>query len=112
MATETYKVLGQVDSATAGANTDGDLYTVPGATSTVVSSIVITNRSTAATFIIKVRVAGAASNVKQQLYSGLTINANDTIVLTAGITLAATDVLTVQASTTSVTFQAFGVEIT
>lgn len=106
------KVLGQVDSATAGANTDGDLYTVPAATSTVVSSIVVANRSTVATFIIKIRVAGAATNVKQQIASAVSLAANSTQVFTLGLTLAATDVITVQASTTSVTFQAFGQENT
>lgn len=112
MATETYKVLGQAKTS-GGANSDVDIYTVPAATSTVVSSIIITETGgTAATVILKVRVGGAASDAKQFVYSAVPLNANDTIVLTAGITLATTDVLTFQASTTTVTAQAFGVQIT
>lgn len=106
------KVLGQVDTAISGANTDADLYTVPALTSTIVSTISVTNRGAAATYIIKIRVAGAASNVKQQLASAVTLAANATDTWTVGITLATTDVITVQASTTTVTFQAFGQENT
>ena len=43
-----YKILGQVATATAGATTEATLYTVPSSTSTVVSSIVITNQAASA----------------------------------------------------------------
>jgi hypothetical protein len=110
MAGPVLKVLGQLDSATPGVNTDADLYTVPAATSTVVSTLSVANRGAAAHFTIKIRVAGAASATKQHLVSGIALTANETMFFTLGITLATTDVITVQADTTTVTFQAFGQE--
>ena len=80
------KVLGQVNSNTPGANTDADLYTVPAATQTVVSSIVVCNRSTAATFQIRVRVAGAGSDNKQFIAKDMAIAANTTVAMTLGVT--------------------------
>jgi hypothetical protein len=107
---QTYKVLGQVNPAAATATT---LYTVPASTQTVVSTINVCNQAaTAATFRIAVRPAGAAlAAVHYQAYD-VALPANDSIPLTLGITLAATDVVTVQASTATVSFSAFGSEVT
>ena len=105
----TYKVLGQSNPAATTATT---LYTVPAATQTVVSTIVIANlTSTAATFRIAARVAGAALASSQYLAYDITVGASDSTALTLGITLGATDVLTVYASTANLTFTAFGSEI-
>lgn len=104
-----YKVLGQSAPA---ATTDTTLYTVPAATNTVVSSIVIANRAaTAATFRVAVRPAGAAIANQHYIAFDVTVGAADSTVLTLGITLAATDVITVQASTANLTFSAYGSEI-
>ena len=107
---DTLKVLGQADLA---ATTLTDVYTVPAATSTTVSSIVICNRAgTSTTFRVSVSVAGAADDVKQYIYYGLTIPANETFIATVGLTLAATDVLRFYAAASSVTASAYGVEVT
>lgn len=105
----TYKVLGQSNPA---ATTATDLYTVPASTQAVVSTIVIANQSsTSASYRVSVRVAGAAATAKQYLAYDVTVGANDSTALTLGITMAATDVLTVYGSTATLSFTAFGSEI-
>ena len=102
----TYKVLGQSSPAAA---TDTALYTVPAATSAVCSTIVVCNRAAnAATFRIAVRPAGAVLAVQHYLSYDTNINARDSITITIGITLATTDVVTVNASTVTVSFNLFG----
>jgi hypothetical protein len=103
-----YKVLGQSNPSAAS---DSTLYTVPAATSTVVSTIVVANLGTSGTYRIAIRPAGASiANQHYIAYEGA-LNANDTITWTLGVTLAATDVITVRASNTSFAFNAFGSEI-
>lgn len=105
----TYKVLGQSNPSATTATT---LYTVPASTQAVVSTIVIANlTSTAATFRIAVRVAGAALANSQYVAYDITVGASDSTALTLGVTLNATDVVTVYASTANLTFTAFGSEI-
>lgn len=104
-----YKVLGQSAPAATTATT---LYTVPAATSTVVSSIVISNRaSSSATYRISIRPAGAAQANQHYIAYDVTVGAADSTVLTLGITLATTDVITVYASTANLSFSAYGSEI-
>ena len=105
-----YKVLGQ---SAPSATTDTTLYTVPSATSAVVSTITVCNRSVAATsFRIAVRPAGASiANQHYVVYDGA-IAANDLLAFTLGLTLAATDVITVRAGTADLTFNAYGSELT
>lgn len=104
-----YKVLGQSNPA---ATTNTTLYTVPSATSTVVSSIVIANLGgSAATYRIAVRPAGASITNAHYVVYDATIAATDSLALTLGLTLATTDVITVYASTATMTFQAYGSEI-
>jgi len=106
----TYKVLGQSNPA---ANTNSDLYTVPSATSAVCSTIVICNQAaSAATFRVAVRPAGASISTSQYISYDTNVNANDSITMTIGITLATTDVVTVRANTTTVSFNLFGSELT
>jgi len=104
-----YKVLGQVNPS---ATTNTTLYTVPAATDTVVSSISIANlASSSATYRIAVRPAGAAlANVHYLAYD-ITVGAADTTILTVGLTLDATDVITVYGSTANLVFHAYGSEI-
>jgi hypothetical protein len=104
----TYKVLGQSNPSATTATT---LYTVPAATSTIVSTIAVANLGTSGTYRIAIRPAGASlANQHYIAYDG-TLNANDTITYTLGITLATTDVITVYASSASFAFSAFGSEI-
>jgi len=105
----TYKVLGQSNPA---ATTLSTLYTVPSATNAVISSITVANlAATSATFRIAVRPAGASIANSQYIAYDSTLGASDTTVLTMGVTMNATDVLSVYASSTTVTFSAFGSEI-
>lgn len=104
-----YKVLGQ---SAPSATTATTLYTVPAATSAVVSSIVIANRDTSsATFRISIRPAGAAQANQHYIAYDVTVGASDSTVLTLGLTLATTDVITVYASTANLSFSAYGSEI-
>jgi hypothetical protein len=106
----TYKILGQQAPA---ATTPADLYTVPAATSTVVSSIIVANRGASpASFRVSFSIAGAGTANKDYIYYDVPIDGNDTFIATIGVTLAATDKIRVYASTANVTFQAFGSELT
>jgi hypothetical protein len=106
----TYKVLGQVAPA---ATTNTDLYTVPAATSAVISTLVIANLdSAAATYRVAVRPAGETLADKHYIAYDVNVGGADSTTLTLGITLAATDVVTVYASTANLSFNLFGSEIT
>lgn len=108
--TTTYKVLGQ---SAPGATTATTLYTVPSATSAVCSTIAIANRGAAnATFRVSIRPGGASQSNEHYLCYDTTVLTKDTLLLTLGITLAATDVVTVYGSTADLSFQLFGSEIT
>ena len=104
----TIKTLGQVSP---NAITETDLYTVGAGTSTVISSIVICNRSaTQATFRVSISVSGGATATKDYIYYDLIIAGNDTFVATIGMTLAATDKIRVYSSTANLSFNLFGQE--
>ena len=104
-----YKVLGQVNPAATTATT---LYTVPASTQTIISTVVVTNQAaTAGTYRISVRVAAAADNAKQYIAYDVALPANASDTLTLGVTLGATDVITVYASSATFSFNAFGSEL-
>ena len=104
----TYKVLGQ---SAPSAATDTALYTVPSATSAVVSTLSICNRGVSTTFRVAVRPAGATLANQHYIVYDNFVNAGDAVFLTLGITLAATDVVTVRAGTADMSFSLFGSEI-
>jgi glucose-6-phosphate dehydrogenase assembly protein OpcA len=105
----TYKVLGQSNPSATTATT---LYTTPAATQTIVSTITVCNQAaTAATYRIAVRVAGAALAANQYVAYDVSLPANASDTLTLGVTLGATDVITVYASTATMSFSAFGSEL-
>jgi len=105
----TYKVLGQVAPS---ATTNTTLDTVPSATQAVVSTIAVCNRAaTAATYRIAVRPAGATLANEHYIAYDAPLAANDSTFITIGITLGATDVITVYASSANLSFSAFGSEI-
>lgn len=104
-----YKILGNINPAATTATT---LYTVPAATSTIISTINICNQAaTSGTFRIALRPAGATLSSSQYIAYDMTIPANDAIALTMGITMATTDVITVYASSATMSFLAFGTEV-
>jgi len=105
-----YKVLGQVNpSDTNNAN----LYTVPSGTSTVVSTLVLTNvTATDAVARMYVRKEAAAASTDNAIAYDVTVAANSLNTFTLGITLGATDVLTVHSATANaLAFHLFGSEI-
>lgn len=107
---ETMKCLGQ-SAPTSAAPTD--LYTVPGATSAVASSLVVCNQTSGVAKVrVSVAVAGAADESKQYLYYDLVVRPYATFVATLGLTLAATDVVRVLSDVGGVSFNLFGTEIT
>ena len=98
----TYKVLGQISPSAGTANT---LYTVPSGTSAVTSTISVCNQNaSAAAYRIAVRPAGETLANKHYIAFDSTVPALDSISLTIGVTLAATDVVTVYANTTNISF--------
>jgi hypothetical protein len=107
---QTHKVLGQSNPS---ATTLTTLYTAPASTQAVCSTVTVCNTaSSATTYRIAVRPAGASIANQHYVAYDAALPANDTATLTLGVTLAATDVISVYAASENVAFAAFGVEIT
>lgn len=104
----TYKVLGQLEPA---ATTLSTLYTVPAATSAVCSTLTAANLGVSTLVRVAVRPAGAAIADQHYIVYDMVLSANDSLCLTLGITLAATDIVSVYAGTANVAFGLFGSEI-
>jgi hypothetical protein len=105
----TYKVLGQ---SAPSATTATTLYTVPAATSAVISSINCVNTGGSTdTIRIAIRPAGASLATQHYIVYGLSLSAGATFTYTSGVTLATTDVITVYSTTGTSSFNAFGSEI-
>lgn len=105
---EVRKILGQ---AALSATTLTDVYTVPVATQTVISSVVICNRGASdTTFRIALAVAGAVDANKQYIYYNTAVPANESYVATIGITLSAADILRAYTTGSSVSVSVFGAE--
>jgi len=104
-----YKVLAQVNPSATTATT---AYTVPSATETVISTITVANISASAvTYRIAIRPDGETLANKHYLAYDVALAANDTTALTLGITMNASDVVTVYGSTANLVFNIFGSEI-
>jgi hypothetical protein len=104
-----YKVLGQ---SAPSATTATTLYTVPSATSTIISSINVVNiGGSTDTVRIAIRPAGATLANEHYIVYGLSLTAGSTFTYTSGVTLATTDVVTVYSTTGTSSFNAFGSEI-
>jgi hypothetical protein len=106
--TTTYKVLGQ---CAAQASTNTDLYAVPSATQTVCSTLAVCNRSISTTFRVAVRPSGATLADQHYIVYDNYVNQYDTVFLTLGVTLAATDVVSVYAGAATLSFSLFGSEV-
>jgi len=105
-----YKILGQVADASAN---DVELYLVPASTEAIVSTIIVSNREAASnTFRIATKTDNSAVADTDYIAYDATVGANDSITLTLGITLQTGAEISVGASDTNVTFQAYGTEIT
>jgi hypothetical protein len=105
----TYKVLGQLEPS---ATTLSTIYTVPSATQTVVSTVFITNVSSAIESVrIAVRPAGESIENKHYIYYDSVLPSYKTNVSTIGLALNASDVVSVWSSNGNVSFSLFGSEI-
>lgn len=104
-----YLVLGQVAPS---ASTNSTLYTVPASVQAVVSTVAVCNRGSASAALrVAVRPDGASISNQHYVIYDSAIEANQSGFFTIGITMGDTDVLTVYASTASVSFSAFGSEV-
>ena len=102
------KVLGQSNPSATTATT---LYTVPASKEAVISSISVANLDAAdAVYDIAIRPAGASLANLHYLAKNVTVGASDSTIITVGLTLATTDVVTVNASTANLAFHAYGDE--
>ena len=106
----TFKILGQ---AMPTANTNFDIYTVPAGNSTIISTVNVCNTSASnVTFRLFARIAGAAGNTASQaIVYDAALPAQDALGLSLGMTLNATDKLTVYSYQGNVAFTLFGSEV-
>jgi hypothetical protein len=101
-----YLVLGQVAPA---ATTDTTLYTAPAGKDVIISTLVIANRSgSSASYRVAVRPSGENLADKHYVAFEVVVAGSDSTTLTLGLTLSASDVITVRASSANVSFSAFG----
>jgi hypothetical protein len=106
----TYKSPAQLEPT---AQTLSTLYTVPADTQAVVSNIHACNLGvTSASIRVAVRPDGASIADQHYLFYGLTVTAYDTIEFGNGITMDASDVMSVWSSTGSVSFNLSYAEVT
>jgi hypothetical protein len=89
------------------------LYTVPAETQAIFSAINVCNlSSTSASIRIAFRPSGASIEDKHYIIYDTIIAGNDTYMINQGMSMGATDVLSVYASTASVSFTGFYAEVT
>lgn len=109
---QTYKRLGAINPS---ANTQTNVYVVPAATEAVVSTITICNQTSSnASYSLMLMTASefnAAAPVATFLVRGATVPAADSIILTIGLTANAGSILAANTSNGSISFAAFGSEI-
>lgn len=104
-----YRILGQVAPT---ASSTSVVYTVPSGSAAVVSTIAITNRqASVGTYSIWLSRAGAANAASNQFAASTAISPNDTIALTLGVSMSATDLIRVEPSSACITFHVLGAEI-
>ena len=85
-----------------------DLYTVPASTEAVISTLAVAEHGGVTTrYRVWVRPNGAAAADEHILVYNVPVGQFDTTFITAGIALAAGDVVTVEADEDEVTFTAF-----
>ena len=103
-----YKVLAQQATTTGLVS----MYTVPAATETIISSIVVANTSASdRTYRITVQPDNATLAQKHYIAYDVVSKANTTTAYTLGITLDATDQVYILGSTTDLSISLFGSEI-
>jgi len=104
-----YKILGQVSPVSGSLTT---LYTVPASTSAVCSTLAVTCLGSSTAFRVALRPSGSAIANQHYIVYDATCNQYDSVFLTLGVTLAATDVVSVYSGASSASFSLFGSEFT
>lgn len=98
---------------TASTGTYSTLYTTPAATEAVISSIVITNQaSSSVTVRIGMDTTAGTPGASEWLVYDAVVAGNDTVALTLGITMPASQYIRVSSSANTCNFSAFLSEIT
>ena len=109
---QTYKRLGAINPS---ANTQSNVYVVPAATEAVVSTITICNQSASnASFslaLLNRTEFNASAPAATFLIRGAVVPAADTLVLTMGLTANTGAVIAANTNSGSISFAAFGSEI-
>ena len=109
---QSFKRLGAINPT---ANTQTNVYVVPAATEAVVSTVTICNQSASnASFsliMMPASVFASPAGAAHFLIRGATVPAADSIILTIGLTANAGSVLVANTSNASISFAAFGSEI-
>ena len=111
-----FRVLGQVKDVTA----DASLYIVPtpvevrkGATQTLITSLIVCNRSTASNYDVRLR---ADTNIpggnEEYLIKGRELGASSTDVLSLGLVLPGDAEILVKGAASTFSFNLLGIEIT
>ena len=101
--------MGQSNPA---ATTATNLYTCPTSTSVVLSSVTVCNQAaTSGTYRIAIRPNGETLAAKHYIAYDRSVGANATETHTIGVTMDAADIVTIYASSATMSFNAFGVEI-
>jgi hypothetical protein len=105
----TSKVLGQ---AAPGSDSLTDLYIASAGSETVISSVVIANRSSSASAFYRLAITpnGETLANKHYLAFDTVIAPADSAILSLGLTVDAADKILVYASTSNLSFNLFGVE--
>lgn len=109
--TDTFKVLAQ---AALAATTLTDVYTCPASTQTILYAVICNRGGTATTFRVSVAANGAADATSQYLYYDQALGANESFIVPhkGSITIDASDVFRVYATSANVTVSVFGLELT
>jgi hypothetical protein len=98
---------------TASTGTYATLYTTPAATEAVISSIVITNQaSSSVTVRIGMDTTAGTPGASEWLVYDAVVAGNDTVALTLGITMPASQFIRVSSSANTCNFSAFLSELT
>lgn len=110
MTAATYKVLGQVSPTGTG---ETGLYTVPGGAQAIGATLTLCNITTTTVKVtVRVRPGGITAANKHFLLKDVAVDPGTTPLVRGGITLAATDQVTVQADTANgVAVHLYGTEI-
>ncbi len=105
----THKLLGRnAPSAT----TNTTLYTTPGSTTTIITSLMVANTGSATTIRVFIIPSAGSANVNNAIYYNVSIPTGDTLASNIAVVLETGDFIQVYNTDANVTFTASGIEIT